>query len=79
MKIIKPMTLGLMHRPYRWQGRNRLLVITVAFFQLGGRAEALLRDNLQWRKVMAALPQGRALDELPMPRMDWQPRSRRCA
>jgi uncharacterized protein YjbI with pentapeptide repeats len=64
MKIIKPMTLGLMHRPYRWQGRNRLLVITVAFFQLGGRAEALLRDNLQWRKVMAALPQGRALDEL---------------
>ncbi|WP_266171049.1 DUF2169 domain-containing protein [Dyella subtropica] len=64
MKIIKPMTLGLMHRPYRWQGRHRLLVITVAFFQLGGRAETLLRDNLQWRKVMAALPSGRALDEL---------------
>jgi uncharacterized protein YjbI with pentapeptide repeats len=64
MKIIKPMTLGLMHRPYRWQGRHRLLVITVAFFSLGGRAEFLLRDNLQWRKVMAALPQGRALDEL---------------
>jgi uncharacterized protein YjbI with pentapeptide repeats len=68
MKIIKPMTLGLMHRPYRWQGRHRLLVITVAFFQLGGRAETLLRDNLQWRKVMAALPQGRALDEL-MPKV----------
>lgn len=64
MKIIKPMTLGLMHRPYRWQGRHRLLVITVAFFQLGGRAETLLRDSLQWRKVMAALPHGRALDEL---------------
>ena len=64
MKIIKPMTLGLMHRPYRWQGRHRLLVITVAFFQLGGRAETLLRDSLHWRKVMAALPQGRALDEL---------------
>jgi uncharacterized protein YjbI with pentapeptide repeats len=64
MKIVKPMTLGLMHRPYRWQGRDRLLVATLGFFALGGRPEALLRDNLQWRKVMAALPAGRPLDEL---------------
>ena len=64
MKIVKPMTLGLMHRPYRWQGRDRLLVATLGFFTLGGRPEALLRDNLQWRKVMSALPPGRPLDEL---------------
>ncbi|HEY9131315.1 MAG TPA: DUF2169 domain-containing protein [Dyella sp.] len=64
MKIVKPMTLGLMHRPYRWQGRNRLLVATLGFFELGGRADSLLRDNLQWRKVMSALPSGRPLDEL---------------
>lgn len=68
MKIIKPMTLGLMHRPYRWQGRDRLLVATLGFFTLGGRADVLLRDNLQWRKVMAALPPGRPLDEL-MPKV----------
>jgi len=64
MKIVKPMTLGLMHRPYRWQGRHRLLVATLSFFTLGGRVDSLLRDNLQWRKVMAALPSGRPLDEL---------------
>lgn len=64
MKIVKPMTLGLMHRPYRWQGRDRLLVATLSFFALGGRPETLLRDNLQWRKVMSALPPGRPLDEL---------------
>jgi len=64
MKIVKPMTLSLMHRPYRWQGRDRLLVATLGFFALGGRPEALLRDNLQWRKVMSALPPGRPLDEL---------------
>ncbi|MDE2154548.1 MAG: DUF2169 domain-containing protein [Xanthomonadaceae bacterium] len=64
MKIVKPMTLGLMHRPYRWQGKHRLLVATLGFFALGGRTGGLLRDNLQWRKVMAALPAGRPLDEL---------------
>ncbi len=64
MKIVKPMTLGLMHRPYRWQGKHRLLVTTLGFFTLGGRVETLLRDSLQWRKVMAALPAGRPLDEL---------------
>jgi uncharacterized protein YjbI with pentapeptide repeats len=64
MKIVKPMTLGLMHRPYLWRGQYRLLVTTLSFFSLGGRAETLLRDNLQWRKVTAALPPGRPLDEL---------------
>jgi uncharacterized protein YjbI with pentapeptide repeats len=64
MKIVKPMTLGLMHRPYRWLGRYRLLVTTLGFFALGGRADTLLRDNLQWKKVSAALPPGRPLDEL---------------
>ncbi|HEV7776983.1 MAG TPA: DUF2169 domain-containing protein [Luteibacter sp.] len=64
MKIVKPMTLGLMHRPYFWQGRHRLLVTTLGFFSLGGRADNLLRDNLQWRKVTEALPAGRPLDEL---------------
>lgn len=68
MKIVKPMTLGLMHRPYLWRGQHRLLVATLGFFTLGGRAENLLRDNLQWRKVMAALPAGRPLDEL-MPKV----------
>ncbi|WP_369930332.1 DUF2169 domain-containing protein [Xanthomonas sp. NCPPB 2632] len=64
MKIVKPMTLGLMHRPYLWQGSHRLLVATVGFFALGGRDGPLLRDNLQWRKVAAQLPHGRPLDEL---------------
>jgi uncharacterized protein YjbI with pentapeptide repeats len=64
MKIVKPMTLGLMHRPYLWRGQHRLLVATLGFFSLGGRAQALLRDNLQWHKLIAALPPGRPLDEL---------------
>ncbi|MET0616275.1 MAG: DUF2169 domain-containing protein [Luteibacter sp.] len=64
MKIVKPMTLGLMHRPYLWRGKHRLLVATVGFFSLGERDGLLLRDNLQWRKVIAQLPHGRPLDEL---------------
>lgn len=64
MKIVKPMTLGLMHRPYLWRGQHRLLVATLGFFALGGRAQALLRDNLQWHKLIGALPPGRPLDEL---------------
>ncbi|MBB3228069.1 uncharacterized protein YjbI with pentapeptide repeats [Luteibacter sp. Sphag1AF] len=64
MKIVKPMTLGVMHRPYRWRGKHRLLVATLSFFDLGGRVQYLLRDNLQWRKVMASLPAGKPLDEL---------------
>ena len=38
MKIVKPMTLSVMHRPYFWQGRYRLLVTTLQFFSLGGYA-----------------------------------------
>jgi uncharacterized protein YjbI with pentapeptide repeats len=68
MKIVKPMTLGLMHRPYLWRGQHRLLVATLGFFALGGRAQSLLRDNLQWHKLAAALPPGRPLDEL-MPKV----------
>ncbi|MBB6183243.1 DUF2169 family type VI secretion system accessory protein [Oleiagrimonas soli] len=64
MKIVKPMTLGLMHRPYRWRGQSRLLAATLQCFHLGGRVESLLRDNLQWRKIIAQLPTGKPLDEL---------------
>jgi uncharacterized protein YjbI with pentapeptide repeats len=53
-----------MHRPYLWRGQHRLLVATLGFFALGGRAQALLHDNLQWHKLIGALPPGRPLDEL---------------
>ena len=62
MKIIKPLTLGILHQPYRFQGRHRLSIAALGFFALGRSDERFLVDNLQWPRVLPQLPAGQPLD-----------------
>ncbi|NOT89656.1 MAG: DUF2169 domain-containing protein [Lysobacter sp.] len=64
MKIIKPLTLGILHQPYRFQGRHRLSIAALGFFALGRSDERFLVDNLQWPKVLPQLPAGLPLDHV---------------
>lgn len=69
IKIIKPMTLGILHKPYRWRKQNRLCVSALGFFRLGETTKTLLTENTQWAATMKALPQGEVLDMvMPKPR-----------
>ncbi|MDQ3288062.1 MAG: DUF2169 domain-containing protein, partial [Pseudomonadota bacterium] len=64
MKIIKPLTLGILHQPYRFQGRHRLSIAALGFFTLGRSDERFLVDNLQWPRVLPQLPAGQPLDHV---------------
>lgn len=65
MKIVKPMTLGVLHKPYRHGGQDRLCVATLAFFRLGEEGgRRFLVENLQWPAVLASLPAEQPLDEI---------------
>ncbi|HZX31767.1 MAG TPA: DUF2169 domain-containing protein, partial [Rhodocyclaceae bacterium] len=65
MKIVKPMTLGVLTKPYRYRRANRLAVAVYGFFRLGGAAEGrFLTENLQWPAVLANLPAEQPLDEV---------------
>lgn len=80
MKIVKPLTLGLLHRPYRYKGENHFVIAAIGFFKLGESNERYLTENLQWPKVMQALPLGRPLDELmPKTRGEVLLAGRACA
>jgi len=68
MKIVKPLTLGLLHKPYRYLGRHHFVIAALGFFKLGENSARFLTENLQWPKVMQALPLGRPLDEV-MPKL----------
>lgn len=65
MKIIKPMTLGVLSKPYRYRGQHRLAVAGYGFFRLGGAAASrFLTENLQWPAILASLPKEQPLDEV---------------
>ena len=64
MKIAKPLTLGILHKPYRHQGRNRFAIAALGFFRLGADNERFLPESLQWPLVVPALPTGQPLDEV---------------
>ncbi len=64
MKIIKPLTLGVLHQPYRFQGQHRLSIAALGFFALGRSDERFLVDNLQWPRVLPQLPAGQPLDHV---------------
>ncbi|XHS77596.1 pentapeptide repeat-containing protein [Burkholderiaceae bacterium UC74_6] len=65
MKIVKPLTLGTLHKPFSWRGRHQLVVSALGFFPLDGAAHArLLPEPGHWPAVLAALPAQRALDEV---------------
>ena len=68
MKIVKPLTLGLLHKPYRYKGQNHFVIAAMGFFKLGDVNERFLTENLQWPKVVQALPVGRPVDEV-MPKL----------
>lgn len=63
MKIVKPLTLGILHKPYRYLGSNRFSIAALGFFRLGAENERFLPESLQWPLVVPALPHGQALDE----------------
>lgn len=65
MKIIRPLSLGLLSKPYRYRGKHRLAVAAYGFFHLGGSAASrFLTENLQWPAILASLPAEQALDEV---------------
>ncbi|WP_428243236.1 DUF2169 family type VI secretion system accessory protein [Gynuella sp.] len=62
LKIVKPMTLGLLHKPYSIARDHFLSVSSLAFFRLGEQP-VLLSEHRQWAKVSQSLGSGRILDE----------------
>jgi uncharacterized protein YjbI with pentapeptide repeats len=65
MKIVKPLTLGMLRRTYRHVGENRLVVSVLGFFELGKPAGGrFLPEAPQWAKVMRCLPPQQPLDEV---------------
>ncbi|MFZ4527649.1 MAG: DUF2169 family type VI secretion system accessory protein [Undibacterium curvum] len=65
MKIIKPLTLGILQKPYRFQGQDFLVISALGFFQLGQKnATRFLVENIQWQRIVPALPLGRPIDEV---------------
>ena len=65
MKIVKPLSLGILQRPYRYRGQNRLALAALGFFRLGQEAtDRFLTENLQWAKLVPILPLGQPLDHI---------------
>ncbi len=62
MKIVKPNTLGILQRTYTFRRQHHFAVTALGFFQLGGAAEALLTENVQWPLILPALAHGEVLD-----------------
>ncbi|HEX5127239.1 MAG TPA: DUF2169 domain-containing protein, partial [Rhodocyclaceae bacterium] len=62
MKIIKPLSLGILHQPYRYRGVHRLSIAALGFFALGRSDERFLIENIQWPRVLPMLPAGQPLD-----------------
>lgn len=80
MKIVKPMSLSVLHRPYPFLGRAYMAVAALGFFRLGAPAARLLPDAAQWPLALAALPAGMALDDvMPKPRGEALVLGRACA
>lgn len=64
MKIIKPLTLGVLHKPYRHRGGNHCAIAALGFFKLGQANERFLTENLQWPLVVPMLPPAQPLDDV---------------
>ncbi len=63
LKIVKPLTLGIMQRPYLLGGKSYLSVTSLAFFPLGTNTPLLLPEHEQWEKLAETLGQGTLIDE----------------
>jgi len=64
MKIIKPLTLGILSRPYSLGGKQRFAVTALGFFGLGDVPnERFLIENISWPLIASKLPANQPLDE----------------
>ena len=64
MKIIKPMTMGVLQKPYQFRRQHHLVVAALGFFSLGVESDRFLPETLQWPRVLPELPPKAALDEV---------------
>jgi uncharacterized protein YjbI with pentapeptide repeats len=65
MKIIKPLSLGLLYKVYQQSKANHLVVTALGFFPLGRPVpDRFMVEATQWGKVLSVLPAGQALDEV---------------
>lgn len=67
MKVIKPLTLGILHKPFQLQRQNHLCVLALGFFKLSeGKKEQpahrFLIESQAYPKVLPQLPEGQPLD-----------------
>jgi uncharacterized protein YjbI with pentapeptide repeats len=62
MRIVKPASLGLLPKPYRFRQQQHLAISALGFFPLGLSAERFLPEQFQWPLAMAALPPNEPLD-----------------
>jgi uncharacterized protein YjbI with pentapeptide repeats len=64
MRIIKPLTLGILSRPYSKGGAQRFAVTALGFFALGAaRNERFLIENTSWALIAPRLGTRQPLDE----------------
>ncbi|HEY6925575.1 MAG TPA: DUF2169 domain-containing protein [Steroidobacteraceae bacterium] len=62
MRIVKPASLGLLPKPYRFRQQSHLAIGALGFFQLGAVAQSFLLEQFQWPLALAALPPNEPLD-----------------
>jgi len=64
VKIIKPLTLGILTRPYSLGGQQRFAVTAIGFFSLGDAPnERFQIENTSWALIAPKLPTNQPLDE----------------
>lgn len=62
MKVIKPITLSLLHKAFQFQGVNQFCVCALGFFKLGAEHTRFLIESEEYPKALKGLPQGQPLD-----------------
>lgn len=66
MKIIKPLTLGVLHKPFKFQGEKQICVVALGFFSLQPSKNTpqnrFLLESKAFPKVLSQLPTGQPID-----------------
>ncbi|MBL8473651.1 MAG: DUF2169 domain-containing protein [Rhodocyclaceae bacterium] len=62
MKAIKPQALGLLSKPYRFRGQDRLVIVALGFFRLGEPVRNFLPEQAGWPEILPRLPAEQPLD-----------------
>lgn len=67
MKIIKPLRLSVLHRPFRWQGKNHLGVSVMALTDMG-EAPTLRPEMELWQLAASELQTSGGVIDMAMPK-----------